>query len=99
MKMSMVAGAVGALLSVSTAAPNALAQTAAPTLDGVKAGNYKVESYHTQVAFSLSHFGFTNYGGLFSGATGSLQLDPANLTAAKLDVTIPIQSIETTVPQ
>jgi polyisoprenoid-binding protein YceI len=99
MKMSMVAGAVAALLSISTAVPVALAQTAAPTLDGVKAGTYKVESYHTQVGFSLSHFGFTNYAGLFSGATGRLHLDPAHLTAAKLDVSIPVQSIETTVPQ
>jgi polyisoprenoid-binding protein YceI len=99
MKMSMVAGAVAALLSLSTAALDALAQTATPTLGSVKAGTYKVESYHTQVGFSLSHFGFTNYAGLFSGATGSLQLDPTNLTAAKLDVTIPVQSVTTTIPQ
>jgi polyisoprenoid-binding protein YceI len=99
MKMSMVAGAVAALLSLSTAAHDALAQTATPTLGSVKAGTYKVESYHTQVGFSLSHFGFTNYAGLFSGATGSLQLDPTNLTAAKLDVTIPVQSVTTTIPQ
>jgi len=99
MKMSIVAGAVAALVSISTVAPDALAQTAASTLGSVKAGIYKVESYHTQVGFSLSHFGFTNYAGLFSGATGSLQLDPAHLTAAKLDVTIPIESITTTVPK
>jgi|SRR6266850_5628288 len=99
MKMSIVAGAVAALVSISTAAPDALAQTAVSTLGSVKAGIYKVESYHTQVGFSLSHFGFTNYAGLFSGATGSLQLDPAHLTAAKLDVTIPIESITTTVPK
>ena len=99
MKMSMVAGALAALLSLSAAAPDALAQTATPTLGSVKAGTYKVESYHTQVGFSLSHFGFTNYAGLFSGATGSLQLDPTHLTAAKLDVTIPVQSITTTIPQ
>jgi polyisoprenoid-binding protein YceI len=97
MKMSIVAGAAAALLSVSTAAPDAVAQTAAPTLASVKAGTYKVESNHTQVEFSLSHFGLTNYAGLFSGATGSLQLDPAHLTTAKLEVTLPVQSILTTV--
>jgi polyisoprenoid-binding protein YceI len=99
MKMSMFAGAVAALLSLSTAAPDAWAQTATATLGSVRAGTYKVESGHTQVEFSLSHFGFTNYAGLLSGATGSLQLDPTHLTAAKLDVTIPVQSITTTVPQ
>jgi polyisoprenoid-binding protein YceI len=97
MKMPIVAGTAAALLSVSTAAPDALAQSVAPTLASVKAGTYKVESYHTQVEFSLSHFGFTNYAGLFSGATGSMQLDPAHLTAAKLEVTIPVKSITTTV--
>jgi polyisoprenoid-binding protein YceI len=97
MKMSIVTGAAAALLSVSTAAPDASAQTAAPTFATVKAGTYKVESYHTQVGFSLSHFGFTNYAGLFCGATGSMQLDPAHLTTAKLEVTIPVQSITTTV--
>jgi polyisoprenoid-binding protein YceI len=91
--------AVAALLSLSTAAPDALAQTAAPTLGSVKAGTYKVDSYHTQVGFSLSHFGFTNYAGLFAGGTGSLQLDPTHLTAAKLEVTIPVESITTTVPR
>jgi polyisoprenoid-binding protein YceI len=99
MKMSMFAGAVAALLSLSTAAPDAWAQTPTATLGSVRAGTYKVESGHTQVEFSLSHFGFTNYAGLLSGATGSLQLDPTHLTAAKLDVTIPVQSITTTVPQ
>jgi polyisoprenoid-binding protein YceI len=51
------------------------------------------------VGFSLSHFGFTNYAGLFAGGTGSLQLDPTHLTAAKLEVTIPVESITTTVPR
>jgi polyisoprenoid-binding protein YceI len=50
------------------------------------------------VGFSLSHFGFTNYTGLFSGATGSLRLDPPTPAASKLDVNIPVQSIMTTVP-
>ena len=80
------------------AASGALAASTAPTLSTVKAGTYKVESYHTQVGFSLSHFGFTNYSGLFSGATGSLRLDPANPAASKLEVTIPVQSLLTTVP-
>ena len=61
-------------------------QAAGPGLSSAKAGSYKVDSYHTQVGFSVSHFGFTNYSGLFSGATGALQLDPARLSTAKLDI-------------
>ena len=90
------------ILSVSIAAILAVSASAAapgPALDSVKAGTYKVESYHTQVGFSLNHFGFTNYSGLFSGATGSLKLDPTHPSASKLDVTIPVESIVTTVPK
>ena len=89
--LSMV---ISAILSASAAT----AATPSPTLDSVKAGTYAIESAHTEVGFSLSHFGFTNYSGLFSGATGNLRLDPGNLAASKLDVSIPVQSIQTTVP-
>ena len=65
----------------------------------VKAGTYKVEPYHTQVAFSLSHFGLTEYSGFFSGASGTLTLDPGKPAADKLDVTIPVDSVLTTVPK
>ena len=80
-----------ALLAVSTA------QAGESALSSAKAGSYKVESYHTQVGFSISHFGFTNYSGLFSGATGTLRLDPARLGTSKLDISIPVESITTTV--
>ena len=99
MKLSNVSSTVVAILAVSTAfAASTSAEPTHPALTSVKGGTYKVESYHTQVGFSLSHFGFTNYTGLFSGATGSLRLDPTNPTASKLEVTIPVQSILTTVP-
>jgi polyisoprenoid-binding protein YceI len=94
MKVSRVSLAIAALVATSTA----FAAAPAATLSSVKAGTYKVESYHTQVGFTLSHFGFTNYSGLFSGATGSLQLDPAHPGANRIEVTIPVQSIQTTVP-
>jgi len=80
-----------ALLAVSTA------QAGQAGLSSAKPGSYKVDSYHTQVGFSISHFGFTNYSGLFSGATGSLQFDPAKLGVSKLDISIPVDSVTTTV--
>ncbi len=89
-------------LSLSLAAIAGMSASAAapgPAFDSIKAGTYKVESYHTQVGFSLSHFGFTNYSGLFSSATGSLRLDPTHPDTSKLDVTIPVDSIITTVPK
>jgi polyisoprenoid-binding protein YceI len=96
MKKSLVAGAALALLSVSAALSSAQAQGTSDA-SSFKAGAYKVESYHTQVTFSVLHFGFTNFSGFFSGASGTLQFDPANLAASKLEVTIPISSVKTTV--
>lgn len=94
MKISRVSLAIAALVAASAS----LAGAPAATFSTVKAGTYKVETYHTQVGFTLSHFGFTNYSGLFSGATGSLQLDPAHPSANRIEVTIPVQSVQTTVP-
>ena len=99
MKMLSLAGAMSAILIAAASVPQATAQVSSTDPAAVKAGAYKVESYHTQVGFSISHFGFTDYYGLFSGATGTLQLDSANPGASKLAVTIPVQSILTTVPQ
>lgn len=62
----------------------------------VQSGTYKVEPGHTQVVFSLLHFGFTNYSGLFSGASGSLTLDSAHPAASKLTISVPVSSVQTT---
>jgi polyisoprenoid-binding protein YceI len=91
MKSSVLKAGAVILLAVSTA------HAAESGLSSAKPGSYKVESYHTQVAFSISHFGFTNYSGLFSGATGTLQLDPVKLAASKLAISIPVDSVTTTV--
>ena len=91
MRNSLLKAGIVALLAVSAA------RAGESGLGSAKAGSYKVESYHTQVGFSISHFGFTNYSGLFSGATGTLQLDPAKLGTSRLDISIPVESITTTV--
>jgi polyisoprenoid-binding protein YceI len=62
----------------------------------VVAGSFKVEPSHTRVQFSVSHMGFTDWYGDFTGATGSLTIDPKNVAASKLDITIPTASVVTT---
>jgi polyisoprenoid-binding protein YceI len=88
------------ILLISVFATSAVA-TATPgiSLESVKSGTYRIESAHTQVGFSVSHFGFTNYSGLFAGASGSLRLDPAHPAVIKLDVSVPVDSIVTTIPK
>jgi polyisoprenoid-binding protein YceI len=96
MKPYIVAGAVAALLSIASP-HHAMAQIASQDPKAVKAGTYKVEPYHTQIGFSISHFGYTDFSGFFSGTSGTLQLDPVKLGETKLDVSIPVTSILTTV--
>jgi len=62
----------------------------------VKGGHYVVEPHHTQVLFGVSHFGLTTFYGVFSGASGSLTLDPTNASASTLSVRIPVASVSTT---
>ena len=62
----------------------------------VKAGSYALETSHARVAFAVDHMGFSTWYGDFSGTKGSLTLDPANVAASKLDITIPAASVTTT---
>jgi polyisoprenoid-binding protein YceI len=93
----MIRSSISLFLAATLSAVSVPAATSASSIDSVKKGNYAIDTAHTQVGFSVSHFGFTNYSGLFAGATGSLKLDPAAPGNDKLDVTIPIDSVVTTV--
>ena len=89
-----------ALISLSaslTLAAPALAQSFAnPSPAAVQPGAYRIEPSHTRVLFSVSHMGFTTWYGDFTGASGTLVLDPAHPDASHLDVAIPMASISTT---
>lgn len=95
------------ILAVSTLALAALAlgpvvAQDAPSLPGapdparVQAGVYAMDSAHTQVAFTVNHFGFNNYVGLFGSPTGSLTIDPKQPEKASLTVEIPMNDVRTT---
>jgi polyisoprenoid-binding protein YceI len=96
MKSPLKSAVCVALIASSSYCAGALAQSV--KFGDLKPGTYQIEPYHTQVVFSLLHFGLTNYYGMFSGASGTLTLDPANLADSKLDVSVPVASISTTVP-
>lgn len=85
-------GAAFAVLLLT--ATSAIAADTNPT--AVQAGRYAVETAHTRVQFSVSHMGFSNWYGDFTGVTGALTLDPKAITAAKVDITIPVASVSTT---
>jgi polyisoprenoid-binding protein YceI len=67
-----------------------------PNPSAVKAGVYAIEPSHTRVLFSINHMGFSTYYGEFTGASGKLTLDPANLAASALEVSVPVANVTTT---
>ncbi|MDN6041792.1 YceI family protein [Acetobacter orientalis] len=83
------------LATLSITAAVCTAAHATPFKDA-QSGTYALEPTHTQVVFSLLHFGFTPYYGLFSEASGTLKLDTAHPATSSLNVTIPVSSVQTT---
>jgi polyisoprenoid-binding protein YceI len=61
----------------------------------VAGGTYKVDPGHTLVVWTLDHFGFSPYSGLFGEVTGTLTIHPKRLNSAKVDVTIPVSKVVT----
>jgi polyisoprenoid-binding protein YceI len=70
-----------------------------PDVSRVVAGTYAIEPRHTQIRFTVSHFGFTPFSGFFSGASGSLTLDPARPAAASVAIEVPTNTALVTVPK
>jgi polyisoprenoid-binding protein YceI len=62
----------------------------------VQAGTYALEPVHTQVLYSLSHMGFTTWYGNFTGASGTLVIDPKSPANSTLSVSIPAASLSST---
>jgi len=79
--------AMGTLEAAQDSAPQVPGQM---NLSRVEAGTYTADPSHSLVGWRVNHFGFNDYLGLFGDVTGSLTFDPANPSAAKVDVTIPI---------
>ena len=82
---------------IATAAVPAVAQTpGTPSKAAVTPGTYKVDTAHTQVTWTLNHMGFSMLSGQFGAQDGTLTIDPAKPSAAKLDVTFAIADLSVT---
>lgn len=84
-----------ALLAAVPAVAQAPALPGQPETARITAGTYKVEPYHTQIGFAVDHFGFSIFRGTFTGASGTLAIDPASPKKTQLSVTVPIASVQT----
>jgi polyisoprenoid-binding protein YceI len=87
-----------ALLSAAALTPALTAQEAPPVpgqadASRVMAGVYSTDPAHTLIGWSVSHFGFNDYFGQFGDVEGSLRINPDDLSATSLDVSVPITSL------
>lgn len=54
---------------------------------------FDVDPVHTRIAFIVSHAGFSNAIGTFSGSTGQLQFDEKDWSRSSISVSIPVSSL------
>jgi polyisoprenoid-binding protein YceI len=95
--MRLIHAALPALLLAGLAG-GLVAQPGKPDPAAITGGRYTVDAGHTLVKWEVDHLGFTPYFGLFGDVTGTLDLDPTNPSAAKVDVTIPVAKVTTASP-
>ena len=92
-----IAAASIALAACAASAP--MQQAANPAIPGaldvsrVTAGTYQTDPSHSLIGWRVNHFGFNDYFGMFGDAEGTLTIDPANPSAATVDVSVPIKSL------
>ncbi|TDK27378.1 polyisoprenoid-binding protein [Luteimonas aestuarii] len=55
---------------------------------------WSIDPVHTRVVFAVDHAGFSKSLGTFSGVDGVIHFDPRDLASARLDVRIPVASLE-----
>ena len=82
--------ATGAAAQQAPMAPPGSRSTASIT-----GGTYTADPGHTLVTWTVDHMGFSAYTGIFGDVSGTMQLDPKNLNATKVDVTIPVSKVTT----
>jgi polyisoprenoid-binding protein YceI len=58
------------------------------------AGRYTNDKDHVQLLWSVSHMGFSDYSGRFTGLSGTLQLDPAKPAASSVTFTVDTGSVD-----
>jgi polyisoprenoid-binding protein YceI len=98
MRNLLAACAVAALAAACSPAPVKKAEApaapaAAPVKVEIPAGAYTLDPLHSTLIAKMEHLGFSMYTVRFDDWTAKLQLDPANLAATMLEVSIDPRSL------
>ena len=57
--------------------------------------NWKIDSHHSDVLFSIKHLGISTVRGKFNTVSGEASFDPADLSKLELSATIDVASVDT----
>src|SRR5579871_4270382 len=60
---------------------------------------YQIDPQHTAAHFKVRHMMISNVKGEFSGITGTIEFDPTNLAASRVEATIKSATVSTREPQ
>lgn len=74
--------------------PGLLLLACTPAAIAADATHYRLDPVHTRVMFAVSHAGFSQAIGTVSGSTGTLQFNPGDWAATKLEVSVPLDRID-----
>ncbi|HVY89797.1 MAG TPA: YceI family protein, partial [Hyphomonadaceae bacterium] len=66
---------------------------AAPSIEGIPAGEYTFDKAHTSLIFRVSHMGYSNFTAAISGIDGKLQFDPAKPGDSRIMATVDPNSL------
>jgi polyisoprenoid-binding protein YceI len=84
-----------AAFACACAALPAIAQAPVVPPD-ITPGTYVLNTKEAVVRYTTVHMGTSEFTGLFPGASGTLVFDPAHVETAKVQVRVPISTLETT---
>lgn len=94
--LNLKSTALAAALAVS--APLATVALASTQTIDAPSGTYAADPTHTNVLWSVSHFGLSNYIGRFNDIQATLELNAEDPTQSQLTVTIDPKSVDTNYP-
>jgi len=90
MKFSSLFAAAAAAAALVANAP-----ARADDAKSVKPGEYRIDPQHSEILFSVSHFGLSNYSGVIAGAEGTLKLDTAKQLNTQLAIAVATETVST----
>ncbi|HEY5741996.1 MAG TPA: YceI family protein [Terrimicrobiaceae bacterium] len=61
----------------------------------LQAETFKIDPVHSSVIFSVKHLGVSNVYGRFNDVSGKVVLDKSDASKSSIEVTIPVESIDT----